>query len=112
MPEKSEVEMLTLDEAFDRIGAALRETGYVRQAKEGSADSPGDRSEVYQSPSMTMRVHWTEKARLLTLQFEQDGKWVDFSRLGFGPRGLEESAVAALVRAVQNEVGETSTDAG
>ena len=37
---------------------------------------------------------------------------MDFSRLGFGPNGLEESAVAALVRAVQNEVGETSTDAG
>ena len=104
--------MLTLDEAFDRIGAALRGTGYVLKNREKPADGSGDRFEVYTSPAMSMRVYWTEKARLLTLQFEQDGKWVDFTRLGFGPRGLEESAVAALVRAVQNEVGETSTDAG
>ena len=61
---------------------------------------------------MTMRVYWTEKARLLKLQFEADGEWVDFTRLGFGPEGLEESAVEALVRTVQNEVGETSNDAG
>lgn len=103
--------MLTLDEAFERIGAALQGTGYVLKKREKAGDS-GDRFEVFTSPTMSMRVYWTEKARLLTLQFEQDDKWVDFSRLGFGPRGLEESAVAALVRAVQNEVGETSTDAG
>jgi hypothetical protein len=110
MPAKSEVEMLTLDAAFERIGAALRGTGYVRAKQEKPADSPGDRFEVFTSPTMSMRVYWTEKARLLTLQFEEDGKWVDFSRLGFGPRGLEESAVEGLVRAVQKEVGETSTD--
>jgi len=35
---------------------------------------------------------------------------IRFARLGFGPKGLEESAVDALVRKVGNEVGETSTD--
>jgi hypothetical protein len=104
--------MLTLDPAFERIGAALRGTGYVKNTQERPVESPGDRSAVFTSPTMSMRVYWTERARILALQFEQDGKWVDFSRLGFGPNGLEESAVAALVRAVQNEVGETSTDAG
>ena len=32
------------------------------------------------------------------------------ARQGFGPKGLEDSAVDALVRKVGNEVGETSTD--
>jgi len=104
--------MLTLDSAFQRIGNALRRTGYVLEKEERPADSPGDRRAVFTSPDMTMRVCWTEKARLLALQFESDGEWVDFSRIGFGPQGLEESAVDALVRAVQNEVGETSTDSG
>jgi hypothetical protein len=104
--------MLTLDAAFERIGTALRGTGYVLTKQDKPAESPGDRFAVFTSPTMVMRVYWTEKARLLALQFEENGKWVDFTRLGFGPNGLEESAVAALVRAVQNEVGETSTDAG
>ena len=102
--------MLSLDAAFERIGTALNGTGYVLTKQEKPAESPGDRFAVFTSPTMAMRVYWTEKARLLTLQFDEDGKWVDFTRLGFGPRGLEESAVDALVRAVKNEVGETSTD--
>jgi hypothetical protein len=104
--------MLTLDAAYQRIGNALRGMGYILKKEETPAGSPGDRRTVFTSPNMTMRVCWTEKARLLALQFESDGEWVDFSRLGFGPRGLEESAVDALVRAVQNEVGETSSDGG
>lgn len=102
--------MLSLDAAFERIGTALRGTGYVLAKQEKPPESPGDRFAVFKSPSMSMRVYWTEKARLLKLQFEVDGKWVDFTRLGFGPGGLEESAVEGLVRAVQKEVGETSTD--
>ncbi|MFN2386828.1 MAG: hypothetical protein ABR576_11195 [Thermoanaerobaculia bacterium] len=104
--------MLSLDAAFERIGTALRGMGYVLAKQEKPPESPGDRLAVFTSPNMSMRVSWTEKARLLALQFEADGKWVDFTRLGFGPRGLEESAVDSLVRAVQKEVGETSTDAG
>lgn len=103
--------MLTLDSAFQRIGNALQGMGYVLK-KEERPDSPGDRRAFFTSPDMSLRVCWTEKARLLSLQFESDGEWVDFSRLGFGPQGLEESAVDALVRSVQNEVGETSTDGG
>ena len=38
------------------------------------------------------------------------GEWVEFARHGFGPRGLEDSAVETLVRSLRNEVAETSTD--
>ena len=102
--------MLTVDGAFDRIGAALREKGY-KSAHESSATEPsGDRQAVFNSPDMSVRVGWNEKARLLTIQIDADGGWVDFARQGFGPNGLEDSAVDALVRKVGNEVGETSTD--
>ena len=49
---------------------------------------------------------------MLSLQVEADGEWVDFAKRGFGPQGLEDTAVDALVRAIRNEVAETSTDPG
>jgi hypothetical protein len=101
--------MLTVDGAFDRIGSVLTDKGYSR-AEEKSSSNDGDRVAVFTSPEMAVRVCWDEKARLLALQIDADGGWVDFARLGFGPKGLEESAVDALVRKVGNEVGETSTD--
>ncbi len=101
--------MLTVDGAFDRIGSVLTDKGYSR-AEEQSSSNAGDRVAVFTSPEMAVRVCWDEKARLLALQIDADGGWVDFARLGFGPKGLEESAVDALVRKVGNEVGETSTD--
>jgi hypothetical protein len=104
--------MLSLDTAFERIGTALTQMGYTLAKDESPRDAPGDRLAVYHSPKMSMRVRWNEKARLMALQVQDGGEWVDFTRMGFGPKGLEESAVAAIVRAVQNEVGETSTDAG
>jgi hypothetical protein len=102
--------MLTLDGAFDRIGSALREKGYTFAKEEKDPDSSGDRLAVFTSPEMKVRVCWHGKARLLAVQFDADGGWVDFARHGFGPKGLEDSAVDALVRKVGNEVGETSTD--
>jgi len=101
--------MLTVDGAFDRIGSVLRDKGYKVAEEESRSDS-GDRVSVFKSPDMSVRVCWDGKARLLALQIDADGGWVDFARLGFGPRGLEQSAVDALVRKVGNEVGETSTD--
>ena len=101
--------MLTVDGAFDRIGSALKQRGYVFAEEERSTDS-GDRVSVYRSPEMAVRVAWNGKARLLTVQIDSDGDWVDFARHGFGPKGLEDSAIDALVRKVGNEVGETSTD--
>jgi hypothetical protein len=59
---------------------------------------------------MSVRILWKGKARLLTLQVEADGEWVEYARRGFGPNGLEDTAVESLVRAVGNEVAETSTD--
>lgn len=101
--------MLTIDGAFDRIGSVLKDKGYS-VAKEQNPPHAGDRVAVFTSSEMAVRVCWDEKARLLALQIDADGGWVDFARLGFGPKGLEESAVDALVRKVGNEVGETSTD--
>jgi hypothetical protein len=102
--------MLTVDGAFDRIGSALREKGYTLAKEEKAADPSGDRVTVFSSPNMSVRVSWNGKARLLALQIDADGGWVDFARHGFGPNGLEDSTVDALVRKVGNEVGETSTD--
>jgi hypothetical protein len=102
--------MLTVDGAFDRIGSTLRDKGYSISKEENPSEATGDRVAVYTSPAMSVRVCWDGKARLLALQIDADGGWVDFARLGFGPKGLEESAVDALVRKVGNEVGETSTD--
>jgi hypothetical protein len=102
--------MLTVDGAFDRIGSALRQKGYTLTKEEKASDSSGDRLAVFTSPNMSVRVGWNGKARLLTIQIDADGGWVDFARHGFGPKGLEDSAVDALVRKVGNEVGETSTD--
>jgi hypothetical protein len=101
--------MLTIDGAFDRIGTVLRQKGYSVTSEEKASDS-GDRVTVFSSPSMSVRVAWNGKARLLALQIDAEGGWVDFARQGFGPKGLEDSAVDALVRKVGNEVGETSTD--
>lgn len=102
--------MLTVDGAFDRIGSVLREKGYSVTKDEKAPDDSGDRVSVFTSPNMSVRVAWNGKARLLALQVDADGGWVDFARQGFGPKGLEDSAVDALVRKVGNEVGETSTD--
>ena len=59
---------------------------------------------------MSVRVSWKETARLLEVQVKVGGEWVEFARHGFGPRGLEDSAVETLVRSLRNEVAETSTD--
>jgi hypothetical protein len=102
--------MLTVDGAFDRIGSALREKGFKPAKEEKTSDASGDRQTVFSSPDMSVRIGWDDKARLLTIQIDADGGWVDFARQGFGPNGLEDSSVDALVRKVGNEVGETSTD--
>ena len=102
--------MLTLDGAFDRIGSALQQKGYVFVKEEKPSDSSGDRLAVYKAPTLSVRVHWSGKARMLALQVDADGGWVEFAKRGFGPKGLEDTAVEALVRAVGNEVAETSTD--
>lgn len=103
--------MMSVDDAFDRIGSALRQRNYVQTREEKPSDSSGDRLVVYTSPDMSVRVLWSGKARMLKLQVEVEGEWVEFARRGFGPTGLEETAVDALVRAIRNEVAETSTDA-
>lgn len=103
--------MLTVDAAFDRLGSALRQRGYSLAKEEKASDSSGDRLALFSSPDMSVRISWHGKARLLTLQVEAEGGWVEFARRGFGPNGLEEATVDALVRAVRNEVAETSTDA-
>ncbi len=102
--------MLNMEAAFDRIGSALKERGYALKKDERPADAPGDRIVVFQSPDMHVRVRWHGKPRMLTLQVQVDGEWVEFARRNFGPAGLEETSVDALVRAVRNEVAETSTD--
>jgi len=104
--------MLSLDGAFDRIDSALRQMGYAPGKEERPRDATGDRLAEYKSRSTAVRVFWNGRARMLALQVEADGKWVDFAKRGFGPAGLEDTAVDALVRAVGNEVSETSTDAG
>ena len=103
--------MLTVDAAFDRLGTALRQRGYSF-TKEEKPEVIGDRLSVYTSPNMAVRIFWFDRARLLALQVKVEGEWVEFARRGFGPNGLEDTAVEALVRAVFNEVAETSTDAG
>lgn len=103
--------MLTVDTAFDRLGTALRQRGYTF-TKEETPEVEGDRLSLYTSPNMAVRLFWVNRARLLILQVKVEGEWVEFARRGFGPNGLEDTAVEALVRAVFNEVAETSTDAG
>jgi hypothetical protein len=102
--------MMTLDAAFDRIGSALRQRGYAFVKEEKVLDSSGDRSAVFKSPGMSVRVFWKGRARLMALEVDHEGGWVEFARRSFGPRGLEDTAVEALVRAIRNEVAETSTD--
>lgn len=103
--------MLTVDGAFDRISSVLQDKGYSLTADETAAGSSGDRVSIFNSGDMSVRVSWNGKARLLAVQIDDgDGGWVDFARQGFGPKGLDDSTVDALVRKVGNEVGETSTD--
>ena len=103
--------MLTVDGAFDRISSVLQDKGYSLAAEETADDSSGDRATIFNSGDMSVRVSWNARARLLAVQIDDgDGGWVDFARQGFGPKGLEDSTVDALVRKVGNEVGETSTD--
>jgi hypothetical protein len=104
--------MLSVDAAFDRIGSALRERGYslTKDERSVSVNSAGDRQAVFKSPVMAVRVVWRNTARMLTLQVDVGGEWTEFARRSFGPGGLEDTAVDALVRKVKNEVAETSTD--
>jgi hypothetical protein len=102
--------MLTPDAAFDRITTALQERGYRAVNEETPSDGSGDRATVFTSPEMAIRVSWSGRARLLAMQIDADSGWVDFARQGFGPKGLDDAVVDALVRKVCNEVGETSTD--
>ena len=104
--------MLSVDAAFDRIGSALSELGYETRKGQPSSDSLDDRVAVFASPKMAVRVSWREKARLMILQVRVGSEWVEFTRRSFGPKGLEESTVDGLVRAVHDEVAETSTDGG
>jgi hypothetical protein len=101
--------MMNVDAAFERIDTALRQRGYSRVKDE--KPSAGERMATYKSSDMAVRVGWNEKARLLALEVDANGEWVEFARRAFGPHGLEDTAVEALVRAVRNEVAETSTDA-
>jgi hypothetical protein len=102
--------MLSVDAAFDRITSALHELGYMPAKAQPSSDFPEDRLTVLTSPKMSVRVIWRDKARLLILQIKVGGEWVEFTRRSFGVKGLEESTVDGLVRAVHDEVAETSTD--
>lgn len=102
--------MLTVDAAFDRISTALRQRGYSLKKEEKSGDSSGDRSATFTSPAMSVQVAWSGRARMMALLVDADGGWVEFARRNFGPKGLEDTAVDALVRAIRNEVAETSTD--
>ena len=104
--------MLSLDAAFDRIGTTLLQLGY--KAKEKSPpDSSGNQVAVFSAPDdLAVRVCSYGRARLLTIQVEADGEWVDFAKRGVGPEGLQEAAVEALVHSLRNEVDETSTDGG
>jgi hypothetical protein len=102
--------MMSLDAAFDRIGSALRQMGYAFAKEEKPADAAGDRVALFTRPNFSVRVRWYGSARMLALQVDTNGEWVDFAKRSFGPSGLEETAVEALVRAVRNEVAETSTD--
>lgn len=102
--------MLTLEAAFDRISTALRQRGYKLQKEEKASDSSGDRSSTFTSPAMSVKVTWAGRARMMALLVDADGGWVEFARRNFGPKGLEDTAVDALVRAIRNEVAETSTD--
>jgi hypothetical protein len=104
--------MLSVDAAFERIGSALHQRGYKFARGEKVPGTSGDRMAIYKSPTMAVKVGWSDSARLLSVQIEADGDWVDFAKRGFGPKGLEDTAIDALVRAVCNEVDETSTDPG
>jgi hypothetical protein len=46
----------------------------------------------------------------MTLEVDAESGWAEFARRSFGPRGLEDTSVEALVRAIGSEVSETSTD--
>src|ERR1700737_1317928 len=100
--------MLSVDAAFERIGSALRRRGYVVAKEERPTESSGDRGAVYDSPNMSGAVRWLEKGGLCTPPGEGGGDWVEFARRSFGPKGLEDTSVDALVRAVDTEVAETS----
>ena len=104
--------MLSLDAAFDRIGTTLLQLGY--KAKEKTPpDSSGNQVAIFSAPDdMAVRVCSYGRARLLTIQVEADGEWIDFAKRGVGPEGLQEAAVEALVHSLRNEVDETSTDGG
>ena len=102
--------MLTLNDAFDRIGSALKQKGYTFAMEEKPPDPSGDRNAVYKSSDMAVRIHWSGKARMLALEVDADSGWVEFAKRGFGPQGLEDTAIEALVRKVGNEVTRTSTD--
>ncbi len=104
--------MLSLDAAFDRIGTTLLQLGYKPKEK-SPPDSSGNQVAVFSAPDdMAVRVCSYGRARLLTIQVEADGEWVDFAKRGVGPEGLQEAAVEALVHSLRNEVDETSTDGG
>jgi hypothetical protein len=103
--------MLSVDAAFDRIGTALRQRGYSLTKEERLTDPSADRVTVFDSPDMSVRVDWKGNARMLVLKVKVEGDWVEFARHSFGPAGLEDTAVDSLVRAIRNEVAETSTDA-
>ena len=101
---------MNVDAAFDRIGSALRQRGYTFAKEEKPSGSSGDRLAEFKSPAMAVRVVWNSKARMMMLHVDAEGGWVEFARRSFGPKGLEDTSVEALVRAIRNEVAETSTD--
>ena len=104
--------MLSVEAAFDRISSALRQMGYAVAKDERPSDSPEDRLADFSAPNMSVRISWRSKARLLILQVKAGSEWAEFARRSFGPNGLEETTVDALVRSVRSEVAETSTDPG
>jgi hypothetical protein len=102
--------MLTVDDAFRRIAMALRDIGYRQLDSGAHPEAPDGRMAQFVSPDMSIRLLWNGKERVLILQVEAEGEWVEFARRQVGEGGLETAAVDSLVRAVRNEVDETSTD--
>ena len=102
--------MLSLDAAFDRIGSGPPAAGIrlERRRRRPTRRRPARRLHVAEH----VGAHLLDGRRAADAQVKVDGEWVEFARRGFGPDGLEDTAVEALVRAVFNEVAETSTDAG
>lgn len=98
--------VITPQQAFDRIGAAIRpiltSSGYVEVSSELQPEDFGSQVSTYTSPQASVQLTWNGKGEFFVLECDRlpnetvPGGWIDLTLQGFDPRRGDDQWVKEL----------------